>query len=62
MRFLIQKSRARGIMGEARICPMLIAVELDRQFGGCAIEIQNIRADRMLPAKSKSIHLRTAQL
>jgi len=57
---LIQKSRARSIIAEARICPMLVAVEFDRQFGRCAIEVQDIGANRMLTAKSKPVHLRTA--
>jgi hypothetical protein len=37
------------------------AVDLDRQFGGCAVEIQNIGTDRVLPAKSRAIGRPLAQ-
>jgi len=33
------------------------AVDFDRQAGRCAIEIENIRADRVLPAEAQSRQL-----
>jgi hypothetical protein len=56
-----EPARARFVVAKVPVHAMLIAVELDDEFGGRTIEIDDIGTDGLLPPETQACHLLATQ-